>query len=267
LKKALSILCRCAIAYGGEIHSRKYAMSSLRARPVVPAAIELRRSTIPGAEFRGSEYRSVATQTPFEELANTWSAALGLAGAFGFALALLWRGDATVSQWVFAVALLILFLTSTAYHRLIGEPAKGVARILDHVAIFVLIAATYTPFALGPLRTHGGILLFALEWLLALIGLCFVLCGGHDSVRISNALYIGMGWLGLFFIADFINNVPPAGNGLILAGGVFYTAGVAFYSAKELRFSHLVWHLFVLAGAICHAVAVYTYSGSMDATR
>jgi predicted membrane channel-forming protein YqfA (hemolysin III family) len=195
LKKALSILCRCAIAYGGEIHSQKYAMSSLRTRPVVPAAIERRRSAIPSAEFPGFGYRSVATQTPSEELANTSSAALGLAGAFGFALALLWRGDATVGQWVFAVALLILFLISTAYHGLIGEPAKEVARILDHVAIFVLIAATYTPFALGPLRAHGGILLFALEWLLALIGLCFVLCGGHDSVRISNALYIGMGWL------------------------------------------------------------------------
>ena len=105
-------------------------MSSLRARPVVPAAIELRRSTIPSAEFRGSGFRSVATQTPFEELANTCSAALGLAGAFGFALALFWHADATVGQWVFAVALLILFLTSTAYHGLSGEPANGVARFL-----------------------------------------------------------------------------------------------------------------------------------------
>ena len=207
------------------------------------------------------------SQTALEELANTWSAALGVAGACAFALVLLWHGDATIGQWIFAAAVLILFLTSTAYHGLIAEPAKELARLFDHVAIFALIAATYTPFALGPLRPHGGILLFALEWLLALIGLCFVLCGGNDSVRISNALYIGMGWLGLFFIADFINTVPLAGIGLILAGGVFYTAGVAFYSAKKLRFSHLVWHLFVLAGAICHAVAVYAYSGSIDTTR
>ena len=203
----------------------------------------------------------MATQTPFEERANTWSAALGVAGAFGFALALLWHGEATVGQWIFAIALLVLFLTSTFYHGLIAEPAKELARLFDHLAIFALIAATYTPFALGPLRPHGGILLFALEWGLAVIGLCFVLCGGHDSMRISNALYIGMGWLGLFFIADFINHVPITGNWLILAGGVFYTAGVAFYSARALRFSHLVWHLFVLAGAICHAVAVYAYSG------
>ena len=199
-------------------------------------------------------------QTPLEELANTWSAALGVAGACALALALRWHGDATIGQWVFAIAALAAFLTSTVYHALVAEPAKEVARVLDHVAIFVLIAATYTPFALGPLRTHGGIALFALEWLFAFTGLCFVLCGGHDRTRLSNALYIGMGWLGLFFVSAFVDSIPPVGNGLILAGGVFYTAGVAFYR-RQLRFSHLVWHLFVLAGAVCHALAVYGYSG------
>ena len=242
-------------------------MSSLRARPVVPAAIELRalyysKRGVPWfrISFRGDP-DTVRRACEYVECG------IGIGGRFWVRACTFLAWDATVGQWVFAVALLILFLTSTAYHGLSGEPAKGVARFLDHVAIFVLIAATYTPFALGPLRTHGGILLFALEWLLALIGLCFVLCGGNNSVRISNALYIGMGWLGLFFIADFINTVPLAGIGLILAGGVFYTAGVAFYSAKKLRFSHLVWHLFVLAGAICHGVAVYAYSGSIETTR
>ena len=222
----------------------KITLSPSRARPGMPAILETPPSIDSRVEGPGRASRSIRTQTALEELANTWSAALGVAVACAFALVLLWYGDATSGQWVFAAALLILFLTSTAYHGLSGETAKGVARFLDHVAIFVLIAATYTPFALGPLRTHGGILLFALEWLLALIGLCFVLCGGNDSVRISNALYIGMGWLGLFFIAGFINTVPLAGIGLILAGGVFYTVGVAFYSARKLRFSHLVWHLF-----------------------
>jgi hemolysin III len=239
----------------------------MRGGPGFPSTMELPASVVSRPALRGAADRAIATQMPFEELANTWSAALGVAGAGGFALALLGHGDATVGQWVFAGALLVLFLTSTLYHALIAEPAKEVARILDHIAIFALIAATYTPFALGPLRTDGGVLLFALEWLLAMIGLCFVLCGGHDRMRISNALYIGMGWLGLFFISDFINNVPPTGNWLILAGGLFYTAGVAFYSARELRFSHLVWHVFVLAGALCHAVAVYAYSGWIDATR
>ena len=266
-KKSAFHLARCALAYGGDVHLKQGRLFVMKEQSVIPAAIALPPAPLDlTAEFCRPQH-ALPAQSDLEERANTWSSALGIAGAVGFALALWWRGDATVGQWTFAASLLILFLTSTAYHGLSGEPAKGVARFLDHVAIFVLIAATYTPFALGPLRTHGGVLLFALEWLLALIGLCFVLCGGNDSVRISNALYIGMGWLGLFFIADFINTVPLAGIGLILAGGVFYTAGVAFYSAKKLRFSHLVWHLFVLAGAICHAVAVYAYSGSIDTTR
>jgi hemolysin III len=239
----------------------KVTLSPTTARPGMSEIVELPPSSASRVELRGLASRSMRTQTASEELANTWSAVLGVAGACAFALVLLWHGDTTVGQWVFAVALLVLFLTSTLYHGLIAEPAKKLARLFDHVAIFALIAATYTPFALGPLRAYGGILLFALEWGLAVMGLCFVLCGGNNSMRISNALYIGMGWLGLFFISDFINHVPVAGNGLILAGGIFYTAGVAFYSARGLRFSHLVWHLFVLAGAICHAVAVYAYSG------
>jgi hemolysin III len=203
----------------------------------------------------------VNAQTPLEERANTWSAAFGMAGAFVFALALLWRGDAGAGQWIFAGALFALFLISTVYHGLISERVKEVARILDHAAIFTLIAGTYTPFALGPLRAHGGILLFALEWLLALTGLGFVLCGGLDRTRVSNALYIGMGWVGLFFVSGFISNVAPMGNGLIFAGGVIYTSGVVFYSARRLCYSHFIWHLFVLAGSACHAVAVFKYSG------
>jgi hemolysin III len=241
-------------------------MPAMSDRPAVAATMELASCIDSRAESHGHEYRPMTGQTPLEELANTLSAALGVAGALGFSLALLWHGDATVGQWVFAMAVLAAFLTSTVYHALMAEPAKEVARILDHVAIFILIAATYTPFALGPLRTHGGIVLFALEWLFALTGLCFVLCGGHDRTHLSNALYIGMGWLGLFFLSALIHNIPPVGNGLILAGGVCYTAGVAFYR-RQWRFSHLVWHLFVLAGAICHALAVYGYSGWAETLR
>lgn len=202
----------------------------------------------------------INVQSPLEERANTWSAAFGFAGAFGFAIALAWRGG-NVGQWTFAVALAILFLSSTAYHGLVAERAKEIARTLDHVAIFILIAATYTPFALGPLRADGGILLFAIEWLLALIGLGFVVYGGHNCRRVANSLYIGMGWFGLFFIPAFFNNVAPIGIGLIVTGGVFYTVGVAFYTASRRPFFHFIWHLFVLAGAVCHAVAVWGYSG------
>lgn len=227
----------------------------MKVPPVVPAAMDFCPATMVGPN------PLFGAQTRDEERINTWSSALGMASAVGFALAMWWGGDATAGQWTFAVALFFLFLTSTVYHGLSSGRAKEVARTFDHVAIFALIAGTYTPFALGPLRANGGILLFAIEWLLALLGLGFVLCGGHDSTRVSNALYIGMGWLGLFFISAFLSNVPPMGNGLILAGGIFYTAGVAFYSARQLRYSHFIWHLFVLAGSICHAVAVYGFSG------
>ncbi len=256
-------LARCAIAYGGEIHPQEgRPQFVMKEQSVVPAAIALRPATLDLApEPCDPQSALVNAQSALDERANIWSAALGMAGAVGFALALLWRGDATAGQWTFAVALFVLFLISTLYHGLVSERAKQVARTLDHVAIFVLIAATYTPFALGPLRADGGIVLFALEWLLALVGLGFVLCGGHDRMRVSNALYIGMGWLGLFFFSAFISNVAPIGIGLILVGGLFYTAGVAFYSARRMRNSHLIWHLFVLAGSICHALAVYGYSG------
>ena len=230
----------------------------MKARPAASAAMDLCPAPL---TLKPPASLGLNAQTPFEERANTWSALFGMMAAFGFALALLWRGDATAGQWIFAAALFVMFLTSTVYHSLVSERAKEVARVLDHIAIFALIAGTYTPFALGPLRAHGGIFLFALEWLLALTGVGFVLCGGLDRTRISNALYIGMGWVGLFFVSGFLRSVTPAANGLIVAGGVIYTSGVWFYSAKRLPYSHFVWHLFVLAGSACHAVAVYGFSG------
>lgn len=261
VKESTFHISDCEIGYG--VHMRpqeSHSLDSAEAETVVPVDAEFfpARWTPPS---RGESDPAEIAQTPAEERANTWSAALGLAGAFGFALALFWRSDATAGQWIFAAALCFLFLTSTLYHALVSEAAKEIARALDHGAIFVLIAATYTPFALGPLRAQGGTLLFGIEWLLAFIGLGFVLAGGHNQRRVSNALYIGMGWLGLLFVSSFLGHVPPTGNGLILAGGIFYTIGVAFYSARRWPYFHFVWHLFVLAGSLCHAIAVYLYAG------
>ncbi|HEY5743646.1 MAG TPA: hemolysin III family protein [Terrimicrobiaceae bacterium] len=256
--------CGSQIAYCDEIDSQDgQVLFVMRVERAASAALALDLEAItlrPSCSGAGNP--SMNTQQSLrEERANTWSAAFGMLGSIAFALILLWRGDASAGQWIFATALLGLFLTSTIYHGLASERAKEVARILDHCAIFVLIAGTYTPFALGPLRDHGGLMLFTLEWLLTLIGVLFVLCGGLNRLRASNALYIGMGWMGLFFTTGFLTNVSPIGNGLILAGGLIYTAGVGFYSARGWRYSHLVWHLFVIAGSTCHAVAVYAYSG------
>lgn len=195
-------------------------------------------------------------ESPGEERANAWSAALGLAGALIFLVLLVLERPVSPGQLVFALALLALFLTSTLYHALPHGPLKHTARVLDHSAIFVLIAGTYTPFAAGPLRHSGGVWLLALEWTLAAVGIVFVLLGGMNLRRLSNGLYIAMGWAGIAFLPDFLRHVGPQALAWIVAGGVVYTVGVIFYSARGWRYSHFAWHLFVLGGAACHAYAV-----------
>ncbi len=178
----------------------KVTLSPVTARPGMSEIVELPPAIDSRVELPGRASRSMRTQTASEECANTWSAALGVAGAGAFALVLLWHGDTTVGQWVFAVALLVLFLTSTLYHGLIAEPAKNLARLFDHVAIFALIAATYTPFALGPLRAYGGILLFALEWGLAVIGLCFL--SAVETTTCGSRMLCISAWVGSAFFSS-----------------------------------------------------------------
>jgi hemolysin III len=198
-------------------------------------------------------------ESPGEERANAWSAAAGLAGALTFLVLLVLARPVSPGQIVFALALLALFFASTVYHVLPHGPLKRIARVLDHAAIFVLIAGTYTPFAAGPLRHAGGGWLLLIEWTMAALGVGFVLLGGMNFRRLSNALYIAMGWAGLMFLPDFLRHVGAHAMAWIVAGGVVYTAGVVFYSARSWRYSHFAWHLFVLVGAACHAYAVAMY--------
>jgi hemolysin III len=201
-------------------------------------------------------------QTRGEEAANTLTAAIGLAGAIlgGVVLAGLSRESsggwpAQAGLAIYVATLFAVHGISMLYHGLPPGRKKSAARVADHLAIYGLIAGTYTPFALGPLRFHGGWILAAVEWALAGIGVIFVLSGGMQQRRLSNALYLAMGWLGLF-LPDFRNHVPAACLAWLLAGGITYSVGVAFYSAKRMPFSHTVWHLFVIAGSACHFVAV-----------
>lgn len=200
-------------------------------------------------------------ESPGEERANAWSAALGLAGALAFLVLLVLARPVSPGQLVFALALLALFLASTIYHALPHGPLKHSARVLDHAAIFVLIAGTYTPFAAGPLRHSGGGWLLAIEWTFAAAGIAFVLFGGMNLRWFSNGLYIVMGWAGLAFLPDFLRHIEPRAMTWLVTGGVVYTAGVVFYSARGWRYSHFAWHLFVLGGAACHAYAVAMFCG------
>jgi hemolysin III len=153
-----------------------------------------------------------------------------------------------------------VFLVSTIYHALAPCGAKRVVRMLDHSAIFVLIAGTYTPFALGPLAESGGLALLIAEWAMAALGIVFKIAGGIRYQRLSNAIYLFMGWLGILWIQPFIENATWPGFLWVLAGGVAYTVGIVFYAAKHKTYMHFIWHLFVFAGSSCHTVAIWRYA-------
>ena len=204
-------------------------------------------------------------QSVGEEIANAVSHGVGLLLAVVAALALVvatvQRGGVTeiVAASIFGVTMVLVYLTSTLYHALPMNRAKRVFRILDHGAIYLLIAGTYTPFTLGPLRGALGWTLFGLVWGLAIAGVVFKAVGGVRYPKYSTGLYIAMGWLVIVVIEPLRLNVPMPGLSWLLAGGIAYTAGVAFFAPRRLRYSHFVWHLFVIAGTACHFAAVLWY--------
>lgn len=165
-----------------------------------------------------------------------------------------------VGASVFASTMVLLYLASTLYHALPRGQAKRVVRVIEHGAIFLLIAGTYTPFTLGVLRGAWGWTLFGLVWGLAVAGVLLKAVGGVRYPALSLLLYLGMGWLIVVAIRPLWLHVPLAGLVWLLLGGIAYTAGVAFFAAKQLRFGHFVWHVFALAGTTCHFIAVWFYA-------
>jgi hemolysin III len=172
------------------------------------------------------------------------------------------RGDpgTIVGASIFAATIVVLYLASTLYHALPGNRAKQVFQVIDHGAIFLLIAGTYTPFTLGVLRGAWGWTLFGVVWGLAAVGIVLKAVGRLRHPALSVCLYLGMGWLILVAVHPLWLRVPLAGLLWLLAGGLAYTAGVAFFAAKGMRYSHFVWHVFVLAGTACHFFAVLWYA-------
>jgi len=156
--------------------------------------------------------------------------------------------------------MVLLYLTSTLYHALPAPKAKRVFRVLDHAAIFLLIAGTYTPFTLGVLSGGWGWTLFGLVWSLAIAGVLLESLGNFRFPKLSLALYVAMGWLVVIAIKPMWLLMPRWGLFWLAAGGLAYTGGVAFYAAKRLRHHHLIWHLCVIAGTACHVVAVLRYA-------
>jgi hemolysin III len=206
------------------------------------------------------------TQSLGEEIANSVSHGVGLLAAVAAApiliVAAVWRGSAAgiVGASVFAATVLVLYSTSTLYHALPESRAKRVLRVLDHGAIYLLIAGTYTPFTLGVLHGAWGWTLFGLVWGLAVAGVVLKAAGGVRYPVISTSLYLAMGWLVLIAVKPLWDRVPMWGLFWLLAGGLAYTVGVAFFAAKRVRYGHFVWHLFVLVGTVCHFIAVLRYA-------
>jgi hemolysin III len=201
-----------------------------------------------------------------EEIANSVSHGVGVFAALAatpfLVVGAARRGDAfaIVGASIFAGTTVVLYGASTLYHALPGSRAKRVFRVLDHSAIFLLIAGTYTPFALGALRGSLGWTLFGVVWGLAALGITLKSVAGMRYPRLSTALYLAMGWLVVVAIRPLWIHVPIAGWLWLIAGGLAYTAGIAFYAAERVRYGHFVWHLFVLLGTVCHFFAVLWYA-------
>jgi len=203
------------------------------------------------------------TQSSGEELANSISHGVGFVGAIIGApilvLAALRHGSISffVGTIVFVATMLLLYFGSMLYHAWPQTRIKSVLQILDHSAIFWLIAGTYTPFALGPLRGVWGWTMLGIVWALAAFGVLVKATRGAARHRkFAMTLYLGMGWLALIFIRPLALAVPLSALLLLIAGGIAYTTGVLFFVNNRLRYAHFVWHLFVLTGTGCHFAAV-----------
>ena len=201
-------------------------------------------------------------QSAGEELANSISHGIGLCAALIGAPILLLEARRSspgffLGTMIFVVTLSMLYLGSTLYHAWPQTRGKSVLRTLDHSAIFLLIAGTYTPFTLGPLRGLWGSSILAVVWALAIFGVILKATrGASRHPKLGMTLYLGTGWLALIAVRPMMLAIPFAALFWLVAGGVAYTTGVVFFVNQRLRYSHFIWHLFVLAGSSCHFLAV-----------
>lgn len=202
-------------------------------------------------------------ETPREELASTITHALGVALAVvalalmvGFAAAE-GRPLHTVTLAIFGAAMVAVYLASTLYHALPDSRWRNIAHVCDHACIYLLIAGTYTPFMLVTLGGAWGWTIFAVMWALALVGVALKLWFTNRLMLLSTAIYVAMGWMAVICGPKVLESTSAAGLAWLLAGGLAYTSGVAFYLWHHLPFNHAVWHLFVVAGSACHVVAAF----------
>lgn len=195
-----------------------------------------------------------------EEWLNTSTHVIGFVLSIIGTVALLFKAEQVVESviaTIYGASLSLMFLSSSLYHAMLLPNYKRVLRQLDHVAIYLLIAGTYSPFLMLAVGGGLGIIGLVVIWLIAISGIVFKLTIGHKYPKLGVITYAIMGWLALLLIYPIYQSLSASGFLLLLLGGGSYSAGIPFYMAKSRHFSHAVWHLFVLAGAACHFFAIY----------
>jgi len=203
-------------------------------------------------------------QTQLEEQLNAWSHGIGAAlGIAGLVLLIVFSKSeipySLFSVIVYGISIIILFLASTFYHAVKGEKRKHYFRIVDHISIYLLIAGTYTPVLLIILPDSLGWTLFWVVWGIAAFGVILKLFFTGKFETFSTLLYLVMGWLIVFDYSTLADRMASNGLYLLFAGGLFYTMGIIFYAIEKIPYNHVIWHLFVLGGAICHFFMVYFF--------
>lgn len=203
-------------------------------------------------------------QTDFEEKLNAISHGIG--ALFGIvALVLLILNETSKTDWslfsviVYGITIIILFTASTCYHAIKGEKLKHRFRIVDHISIYFLIAGTYTPVCLISLEQTLGWTLFFVVWGIAAFGVILKLFFTGRFELFSTLLYLVMGWLIIFDFSNLSNTIGDDGILFLFAGGLAYTVGIIFYAIEKIPYNHVIWHLFVLAGAIFHFCMIFFY--------
>jgi hemolysin III len=207
-------------------------------------------------------------QSPAEEVANSLSHGLGALLAAVFSPQLIenaLRAGAVhgAAAAVYCASMIVLFSVSAAYHWLPQGGTKQLLRRLDHAAIFLFIAGSYTPFMLGAVAEQGGYWVLTLVWLVATVGIVAKCANRLTHPVLSTMVYLGLGWLSVFVLQPLMHAMPPDGLALIISGGVLYTLGaVVFHFDDRIRYGHFVWHLLVLGASGCHFLAVMRYAAA-----
>ncbi|WP_068546010.1 PAQR family membrane homeostasis protein TrhA [Thalassotalea crassostreae] len=197
-----------------------------------------------------------------EEVVNSVTHGIGaLLSVVALTLMVVVANDAfeMTSAIIYGTSMIALFLASTLYHSFTHAPLKKVFKLLDHCAIYLLIAGTYTPFMLISIKGAWGYSILSVVWTMAIVGIYFKLFHTNKFKKVSLITYLAMGWLIVIAAPQMIANVSTGGLILLASGGAAYTLGAVFYAIKKIPFNHAIWHVFVLAGSICHFLAIYLY--------